>query len=58
MYEFPPLSAVCDYAAREKESFWEEYKRLINPHVYKVDLSQKLYDVKKNLIAEIRGENG
>ena len=58
VYEFPPLSAVCDYAAREKEGFWEEYKRLVNPHVYKVDLSQKLYDVKKNLIAEIRGGNG
>ena len=58
VYEFPPLSEVCSYAAREKESFWEEYKRLINPHVYKVDLSQKLYDVKKELIAEIREENG
>ena len=58
VYEFPPLSEVCSYAACEKESFWEEYKRLINPHVYKVDLSQKLYDVKKELIAEIREENG
>ena len=57
VYELPPLSAVCEYAEREKETFWDEYKRLDNPHVYKVDLSQKLYDIKNKLISEIRAEN-
>ena len=31
-------------------SFWNEYKRLLNPHIYKVDLSQKLYDLKQSLL--------
>lgn len=57
VYELPPLSAICDYAEKEKETFWDEYKRLDNPHVYKVDLSQKLYDIKNKLISEIRAEN-
>lgn len=57
VYELPPLSSICDYAEREKETFWDEYKRLDNPHVYKVDLSQKLYDIKNQLISEIRAEN-
>ena len=53
----PTLKEICAYAEREKESFWDEYKRPDNPHVYKVDLSQKLYDVKNKMIAEIRSEN-
>ena len=57
VYEFPALEEVCAYAEREKETFWDEYKRLDNPHVYKVDLSQKLYDIKNTLISEIRAKN-
>ncbi|NMA95674.1 MAG: hypothetical protein GX974_06500, partial [Clostridiales bacterium] len=29
-----------------------EYKRLKNPHVYKVDLSQELYDLKQKILRE------
>lgn len=54
----PPLSEICAYASREKESFWDEYKRQDNPHVYKVDLSQKLFDIKNKLISQIRGNDG
>ena len=56
--DLPSLSQICEYAEAEKASFWDEYKRIDNPHVYKVDLSQKLYDIKNALIAQIRGENG
>lgn len=36
------------------EGFWEEYKRLLRPHIYKVDLSDKLYELKQKLIGERR----
>lgn len=36
------------------DGFWEEYKRLSNPHAYKVDLSDKLYALKERLISEER----
>lgn len=58
VYKLPSLKDISAYAEREKESFWDEYKRLDNPHVYKVDLSQKLYDIKNALITEIRSKNG
>lgn len=58
VYEFPALSDICAYAEEEKASFWNEYKRIDNPHVYKVDLSQKLYDIKNKLISEIRANHG
>lgn len=34
--------------------FWDEYKRLSNPHDYKVDLSDKLYQLREKLIYEER----
>lgn len=54
----PSLAEVCAYAEREKESFWDEYKRPDNPHVYKVDLSQRLFDLKNQLISQIRENHG
>lgn len=36
--------------------FWEEYLRLAQPHQYKVDLSDKLYELKNKLILEERKE--
>lgn len=49
--------SVYELAANCKESldgFWEEYKRLSQPHDYKVDLSDKLYELKQKLIFEER----
>ncbi len=40
------------------DGFWDEYKRLAQPHQYKVDLSDKLYELKQQLIiAEKKGVN-
>lgn len=54
VYELPTLSEIADYAKKEMETFWDEYKRLNRPHRYKVDLSQKLYDLKLQLLANRR----
>ena len=32
------------------EAFDESYKRILNPHVYKVSLTEKLKDLKKDFI--------
>ncbi|NLC44524.1 MAG: nicotinate phosphoribosyltransferase [Clostridiales bacterium] len=52
IYETPLLMDIQAYAKEELDTFWDEYKRLNNPHVYKVDLSQKLYDLKQQLLKE------
>ena len=54
VYESPSLTAIAAYAKHEKDTFWDEYKRLNRPHRYKVDLSQKLYDLKHGLLADRR----
>lgn len=52
IYESPALMKIQDYAKSELDTLWDEYKRLKNPHVFKVDLSQKLYDLKQQLLEE------
>lgn len=52
VYTSPNLHDIAEYASKIRNEFWEEYRRLINPHIYKVDLSDKLYELKHLLIAE------
>ena len=48
----PTLKEAMAFAKAERATFWDEYKRLEKPHIYKVDLSQKLYDLKNSLLEE------
>jgi nicotinate phosphoribosyltransferase len=57
VYQSPSLEEICEYARKEIGHFWDEYKRLLNPQVYKVDLSDKLYDLKQSMIASIKNSN-
>lgn len=45
---------IKKYCEKEKESLWNEHKRLINPHILPVDLSLKLYNLKEDMINNIR----
>ena len=33
-----------------RDRFWDQYKRLLNPHRYKVDLSDELWMLKQNML--------
>ncbi|MDD7543272.1 MAG: hypothetical protein PUK05_03605 [Peptoniphilaceae bacterium] len=59
VYSLPDLNSRRDYCQSEINSLWEEYKRFENPHVYKVDLSQKVWDLKDRLLHEAnrKGKN-
>ncbi|MCI8459686.1 MAG: nicotinate phosphoribosyltransferase [Clostridia bacterium] len=50
VYECPPLHDSVAFSAKELARFWDEYKRLSNPHIYKVDLSDALYALKLSLL--------
>jgi nicotinate phosphoribosyltransferase len=50
VYNCPPLCDSVNFANVEFGRFWDEYKRLSNPHIYKVDLSDKLYELKIRLL--------
>lgn len=50
VYNSPMLKEIQKYHFEQMDTLWDEYKRLAKPHVYKVDLSQKLYDMKHQLL--------
>ena len=50
VYDLPSLEEIKDYCARQVDTLWEEVKRFDYPHNYYVDLSQKLWDVKHDLL--------
>ncbi|MGR3741277.1 nicotinate phosphoribosyltransferase [Companilactobacillus sp. DQM5] len=54
VYDLPTATQARDNAINNLSSLWEEYKRDLNPQIYPVDLSQKLYDHKMEYIAEVR----
>lgn len=54
VYDQPSLEEVSAYAQTEKASFSPEFLRLVNPHIYHVDLSSKLWQLKNELLAEER----
>lgn len=50
VYELPSLTEIREHCTKELDTLWDEVKRFSNPHRYYVDLSQRLWDVKKDLI--------
>lgn len=54
VYKEPSLVGIRDYCAREQETLWDEIKRFSNPQEYYVDLSEKLLDLKLDMIQQNR----
>lgn len=52
VYDFPKISDSAAYRREQLEKFWDEYKRLESPHIYKVDLSDGLYELKQKLLVD------
>ncbi len=51
-YETPLLSEIAVYHKEAKDQFWQEYLRFVNPNEYHVDISDQLYDIKKEFISK------
>ena len=50
VYDMPTLKEICDREDKTIDSFFPEYRRVVNTQEYKVDLSQKLWDLKQKLL--------
>lgn len=53
IYTSPSVMELREYCSREQNTLWDESRRFVNPQKVYVDLSQKLYDIKKNLLEEM-----
>ena len=50
VYKLPTLEEIRTYCLSEVDKLWDEVKRFEYPHTYYVDLSQKLWDIKYDLL--------
>ena len=50
VYESPSVLEIQEYCKKELSTLWDETRRFINPHKVYVDLSQKLYNLKIQLL--------
>jgi nicotinate phosphoribosyltransferase len=50
VYDTPPLRTIQENTKRNLDRLGSEFKRLQNPHVYHVSLSEKLFRVKQELL--------
>ena len=54
VYTNPTIKERKDFCDKEMETLYPEVRRIINPHIYYVDLTLKLLNLKKQLILDTR----
>lgn len=50
VYTSPKVMDIRKYCMQELDTLWDETRRLVNPHRVHVDLSNELYQIKKQLL--------
>ena len=50
VYESPSIHEIRDYCAQQVEHLWDEVKRFEHPHRYYVDLSDRLWNERNDLL--------
>ena len=50
VYELPSIDEIQKYCKEQIMTLWDEVKRFENPHKYYVDLSDKLWNIKNDLL--------
>ena len=53
VYECPNIEEVRNYCKEQMDTLWDETLRFENPQTYYVDLSQKLWNMKNQLLEEM-----
>lgn len=54
VYDLPDLKEIREYTQKELETLWEEIKRFVNPQEYYVDLTDKLLNLKLNMLDQYK----
>lgn len=57
VYESPQVLEIAARSKEQVDSLWDEVKRFEKPHTYYVDLSQKLWDLRNDLLNSLSFKN-
>lgn len=50
VFDYPDLKDIKNYCRQQVDTLWDEVTRFENPHNYYVDMSQRLWDTKNEMI--------
>ena len=53
VYENPTVQEISQYREEQVNSMWDEVRRFENPHTYYVDLSEKLWNLRNDLLNKL-----
>lgn len=53
VYRLPTTEEIRTYCTEQVDTLWDEVKRFENPHTYYVDLSEKLWNCKQELLYQV-----
>ena len=53
----PTLRQIQEYRARDEQTIWEQHLRLVNPTAFKVDWSDKLWQLRHRMLHEGKEES-
>ncbi len=56
VYKLPAIDEIREHCKEEIDGMWDEIRRFNNPHNYYVDLSEKLWQIKHDMIDKFRNK--
>ncbi len=56
VYTSPSVMDIREHCINEQATLWDETRRLVNPHEVYVDLSDRLYKMKTDLLNKMHPE--
>ncbi len=56
--ELPSLKEIQAFRQEEEKTIWEQHLRLVNPHPFKVDLSDGLWELRNRMLYDGEHEEG
>lgn len=57
IYQSPSVMEIQKYCSQEKDTLWNEVKRFSNPSKVYVDLSDNLFEMKRNILQELSAKH-
>ncbi len=54
VYALPSTEEIVDYTKKELNTLWDEHRRLKNPQIVPVDLSERLYLLREKMIRKMK----
>ena len=57
VYQSPAVMDIRQQCIEEQDTLWDETKRLVNPHKVYVDLSDRLYKMKIELLNKMHPDD-